>query len=236
MQFAPLYPWIYQILKPTFTSCLWSGEGSKKVIALTFDDGPHPRHTPQVLAALEQYQIKASFFWLGCCVENAPAIADQVYQAGHWIGLHGYHHQPFPLLSADDLQQSLLMTQQAIARACQIPFDDVQSHIRDVRPPIGLFTPTVLNRLHQWGYRPVMWSVVPEDWVRPGVDVVVRRTLRQVQNGSLIVLHDGYYGGDDVAAILHQLIPLLLRQGYQFITVDQLWQEHPYNYVDSPTA
>lgn len=70
-----------------------------------------------------------------------------------------------------------------------------------------------------------MWSVVPEDWVRPGVSVVVRRVLEQVQNGSLIVLHDGYSGGQDVAQTVAQLIPQLLQSGYHFVTIDQLWQQ-----------
>jgi peptidoglycan/xylan/chitin deacetylase (PgdA/CDA1 family) len=70
-----------------------------------------------------------------------------------------------------------------------------------------------------------MWSVVPEDWERPGVSVVVRRVLRQVRNGSLIVLHDGFCGGQDVAQTTAQLIPLLLEQGYHFVTIDQLWQQ-----------
>jgi peptidoglycan/xylan/chitin deacetylase (PgdA/CDA1 family) len=119
------------------------------------------------------------------------------------------------------LKQSLQKTQEAIAQACQIP----PENIRDVRPPNGLFTPQTLSLLHQWNYRPVMWSVVPEDWERPGVSVVVQRVLRQVQNGSLIVLHDGYCGGQDVAETTARLIPQLLQQGYHFVTIDQLWQQ-----------
>jgi peptidoglycan/xylan/chitin deacetylase (PgdA/CDA1 family) len=70
-----------------------------------------------------------------------------------------------------------------------------------------------------------MWSVVPEDWERPGVYVVVQRVLQQVQNGSLIVLHDGYCGGQDVAQTTAQLIPQLLQQDYHFVTIDQLRQQ-----------
>jgi peptidoglycan/xylan/chitin deacetylase (PgdA/CDA1 family) len=70
-----------------------------------------------------------------------------------------------------------------------------------------------------------MWSVVPEDWVRPGVSTVVQRVLQQVQNGSQIVLHDGTCGGQDVAAIAAQLVPQLLEQGFEFVTIDRLWQQ-----------
>ncbi|NEP29423.1 polysaccharide deacetylase family protein [Moorena sp. SIO3I6] len=222
MQFAPLYPILYQILKPAFPNCLWSGATDSPAIALTFDDGPHPHYTPKLLQVLNRYQVRASFFWLGVCVNQAPSVAREVYQQGHWLGLHGYYHQSFPFLKRDALKQSLLLTQDAIAQACQIHPDKV----KDVRPPNGLFTPRTLNILHQWNYRSVMWSVVPEDWKRPGVSIIVERVLKQVQNGSLIVLHDGYYGGQDVVETTGELIPQLLHQGYNFVSINQLWQEN----------
>ncbi len=225
MQLASVYPLLYKVLKPAFPDCLWSGRSDVKAIALTIDDGPHPAHTLPLLEVLDRYQIQASFFWLGICVQQFPAIARAVWQQDHWIGLHGYDHRSFPQLSTGALQQSLVETQQAIAQSCQLDFNEVQRRIRDVRPPNGLFTPRTLTDLERWNYRPVMWSVVPEDWVRPGIEVTVERILCQVQNGSLIVLHDGYNGGEDVAAIVAHMIPILLRRGYHFVTVDELWKQ-----------
>jgi peptidoglycan/xylan/chitin deacetylase (PgdA/CDA1 family) len=219
MQFAPLYPLIYRILQPTFSNCLWSGSSNSKDIAIAFDDGPHPQYTPQLLKVLDRYQIPASFFWLGVCVNRIPEVAKMVCERHHWIGLHGYDHRNFPMLSETELRNSLEQTQAAIYNACKIPPDKV----RDVRPPNGLFTPNTLKLLNQWNYRPVMWSVVPEDWHCPGVDTVVKRVMEQVKNGSNIVLHDGHYGGEDVAATVDLLIPKLLQQGYNFVTIDTLW-------------
>ncbi len=221
MQLAPLFPIFYQILKPAFPNCLWCGDHNSKMVALTFDDGPHPLYTRQLLEVLDRYKIKASFFWLGACVNRSPEIAKEVYSRGHWIGLHGYDHQNFPMLSPWELQHSLEKTLTAIYNACQLQPEQV----RDVRPPNGLFTPETLKLLRQWSYRPVMWSVVPEDWALPGTYTVVQRVLKQVRGGSLIVLHDGTHGGQDVAVTTQTLIPQLLELGYQFVTVDTLWQQ-----------
>jgi peptidoglycan/xylan/chitin deacetylase (PgdA/CDA1 family) len=216
---------MHRVLAPLFPGCLWSGIKDSAAIALTFDDGPHPQYTPQLLSALRRYSVPASFFWLGAYVQKSPEVARAVYEEGHWIGLHGYDHQPFIQMKASVLQSNLERTQAAIAQACGLDLIQVQKEVVDVRPPNGVFTARTLNLLRRWHYRPVMWSLITEDWTQPGCSVIVQRVLQQVQNGSLIVLHDGYYGGgQDVSATVSQLIPRLLDQGYQFVTVDQLWK------------
>ncbi|AFY44354.1 polysaccharide deacetylase family protein [Nostoc sp. PCC 7107] len=225
MQFAPFFPLIYRILQPSFPDCLWCGDRNSQAISLTFDDGPHPQYTHQVLQVLDRYNIKASFFWLGACVNRSPEVAKAVCDSGHWIGLHGYDHRSFPLLTPNELKESLVKTQAAIYDSCNL----LPEQVRDVRPPNGLFTPKTLNLFRQWNYRPVMWSVVPEDWVRPGITTVVQRVNQQVQNGSLIVLHDGVCGGQDVTATIEVLIPQLIQQGYKFVTVDNLWKYNQTN-------
>ena len=221
MQLAPLFPIIHPILKSAFPRCLWTGDVNRREIALTFDDGPHNRHTLELLKVLDITEIKASFFWLGCCVERHPEIAKAVCDRGHGIGLHGYQHISFPKLKPQELKQSLEDTQKAISKACDLD----PKLIRDVRPPNGFFTPQTLELLKQWEYRPVMWSVVPEDWVRPGVSTVVSRVVQQTVNGSIIVLHDGYCGGEDVEAAAAKIIPLLQDKGYNFVSIEQLWQQ-----------
>lgn len=224
MQLAPLYPLLYPVLATTFPHCLWHGNPDHRRIALTFDDGPHPSYSLPLLRCLDDLGITASFFWLGLCVQRYPAIAREIAHRGHGVGLHGYTHREFPLLSAAELQQSLAATQQAIATATARSLAEVQQQAIHVRPPNGIFLPQTIRQLQQWGYCPVMWSVVPEDWVEPGVDIVCRRVLEQVKNGSIIVLHDGVYGGAAVTEVVRQLVPELLRQGYEFVTIDQLWR------------
>ncbi|EKD06966.1 MULTISPECIES: polysaccharide deacetylase family protein [Limnospira] len=219
LQLAFLYPLLYPLLKFGFPNCLWSGNLSQRQIALTIDDGPHPQYTLELLQVLDYCQIKASFFWLGIFVEKYPKIAQEVHRRGHWIGIHGYQHKSFTRLNKRELKLSLDRTQSAICQICGLP----ENQVIYVRPPNGLFTGKTLQLLNNWNYRTVMWSVVPEDWVEPGVEVVSDRILRQTKNGSIIVLHDGYFGGCHVAETSAKVIPKLLKQGYEFVTIDQLW-------------
>ncbi|PSB00921.1 polysaccharide deacetylase family protein [Merismopedia glauca] len=221
MPLAYLTPVLYRCLKPIFPQCLWSGSRDEKVVALTFDDGPHPQYTSELLKVLDKYQVPATFFWLGVCVERSPKVALEVYHQKHQIGLHGYEHRSFINMTRHQLHQSLTKNRDVISQICG--HDGAQ--LTDVRPPNGLFTPQTLDWLQGWNYRPVMWSVVPVDWTRPGVNTVADRVLQQVQNGSVIVLHDGYSGGQDVAATVEQLIPLIRDRGYRFVTIDYLWQQ-----------
>ncbi len=220
MGLAPLLPYVHRLISPLFPGCLWQGNPARKEIALTFDDGPHPDYTLQLLEVLDEYQVTASFFWLGICVERAPEVARAVHEQGHWIGLHGYTHRSFPRMSGEQLLKSLEQTKDAISNTCHLNTKTLQ----DVRPPNGIATPHILAQLRQGGYRPVMWSVVPVDWVCPGPERVTQRILQQTRNGSILVLHDGFYGGQEVAQTARQFLPQLRRQGYQFVTIDHLWQ------------
>ncbi|MBC8121920.1 MAG: polysaccharide deacetylase family protein [Gemmatimonadaceae bacterium] len=213
------YSTLHWQLSRAFPACLWSGDPTRREVALTFDDGPHRRFTPGLLDVLDRYGVKATFFVLGRQVDNTPEIARDIYAAGHWLGLHGYDHQPF--LLSEGLKESLERTRQVISSACGLD----PRVIRDVRPPYGILTPWTLDALLAWGYRPVMWQVVSDDSLRPGVKVVVERTLRRTGNGALIVLHDGNDGCTDVAEATTRIVERLLAQGYRFVSVEQFWRQ-----------
>lgn len=221
MEFAPLYPWLYQFLKPQFPQCLWQGDPAQATVALTFDDGPHPDYTPPLLELLARHRVKASFFLIGSLVERHPTLVQEIYRQGHWLGIHGYEHRSFPWLSEQALRESLAKTQNAIANACDIS----PSQILDVRPPNGLFTPRILRQLTRDRYRTVMWSIVPEDWVNPGNRIVLKRIERQLHNGALIVLHDGFYGGQQVTEITRDLLCLLEKRSLEPLTIQDFWQQ-----------
>lgn len=214
------YPLLHRLGRVILPNCLWGGNGSVPVVTLTFDDGPHPEYTPALLDVLARHGVSATFFLLGDRVVRFPSVVRRIHEAGHQIGLHGYHHHPFLFYTPGALRSQLTAAQTAIADACGLPLDTV----RYVRPPYGLATAGMVTRLREWGFRPVMWGTFSEDGTYPGVEIVVRRTLDQTQAGSLIVLHDGIRGGQAVAQVADALIPALSERGYGFVTVDALWQ------------
>ena len=159
--FAPLYPHLYRVLAPMFPDCLWSAEPEQPLVCLSFDDGPHPQYTPQLLEVLEHLGVTANFFWLGAAVRRYPDVAREVFRRGHWLGLHGDTHRAFPQMRPEALQASLSATQAAIANACDRPLDWVQTHVRDVRPP--------------------QWSLYPQN---PTVTPLLAISSRHVECGA----------------------------------------------------
>ncbi|MFS8904360.1 polysaccharide deacetylase family protein [Synechococcus sp. H60.4] len=214
---SALYPLLHQGLKTLFPEALWElpADPSRQQVALTFDDGPHPQHTPALLQVLQEFQVPATFFVLGERVQRWPHLAWQIRQQGHGIGLHGWQHHSFTQLSRSELHNRLRRSQAALVAAC----GGIPEEYRAVRPPNGLFWPQTLVDLRRWGFFPVMWSVVPEDWLEPPVALVVERVLAQVRPGSLIVLHDGAQGGSQVAKVTRHLIPALREEGFDFVSL-----------------
>ena len=114
---------------------LFWGDTSRRELALTFDDGPHPQDTPRLLEVLEKYQVRATFHLVGRCVEHYPDLVRAIHQSGHQLALHCYRHLPFPLENPSRLHAGLDHTRQLIAEAAGI---EPQS-IRDLRTPYGIF-------------------------------------------------------------------------------------------------
>jgi len=212
-----LLPHLHPILQRQFPQALWVGPADRLDIALTFDDGPDPRDTPQLLDVLARHRVVATFFWLGERIQALPALARAAAAAGHQIAIHGYAHQAFPLLPATALRNQLDRTRQLIADASgQNP-----ATIHDVRPPFGVFTPRTLARLAEWQYRTVMWSVVPCHWLQPAAETV-QQVVQQTRAGAVLVLHEGQPCGPPVAVLADALISCL--RAWRLVTIDQLWQ------------
>jgi peptidoglycan/xylan/chitin deacetylase (PgdA/CDA1 family) len=214
-----LYPYMHALLRRQFPLALWMGSPDQRAIALTFDDGPHPHDTPQVLAVLAKHHVRATFFWLGNRIEELPTLAREVAAADHQLAIHGYAHHAFPLIPIRLLAEHLTRTRRLLAEAS----GREPAAIRAVRPPFGLFTPATLAHLTRWGYRPVMWSIVPLHWLQ-SAQQTIDHVVEQTTAGAVIVLHEGQRRGPAVAELTDAMITRLVAAQFQFVTIDQMWQ------------
>ncbi|MCL4527938.1 MAG: glycosyltransferase [Chloroflexi bacterium] len=201
----------------------WGGNDKTK-IAITFDDGPDPNWTPQILNILKQYNVPATFFVIGSSATQNPGLLQQIVNQGNEVGNHTYTH---PDLSAVPQEQEIIEL-----NATQRLFESVLGR-RSVlfRPPysedVEPDTPDQVKPLvmsGQLGYYTIGMQIDPQDYLQPGVDTIVQRVMDQVasSNGNVILLHDG--GGDrsQTIAALPLIIQGLQARGYRLVTVSDL--------------
>ena len=184
-------------------------ERHRKMIALTFDDGPDPTTTPQALSILKKFNAKATFFMVGKNVNAYPDIAKQVRKEGHQIGNHTWNHPQLPKLSLDSAKKEILDTQEAIQKAT-----GVQTKI--MRPPYG-----AINSAIQYGVDQsyIMWDVDSLDWKTHNTTAILNEVKKAVKPGSIILMHDIHQTTIDA---LPTVLDYLKSQGYTFVTVDEL--------------
>jgi peptidoglycan-N-acetylglucosamine deacetylase len=156
----------------------------ERVVALTFDDGPNPDATAAILDALGERGIKGSFFILGRHAERWPALVRRIAEEGHTVCNHGYHHRKLHLKSPGYVRKDLELGTSAIVDACGV-------RPTFFRAPHGFRSPWVTAIAASLGQRTVGWSRGVWDSARPGVDVIVERTVRAAKPGAILLLHDG---------------------------------------------
>jgi peptidoglycan/xylan/chitin deacetylase (PgdA/CDA1 family) len=196
---------------------LWYGNETRREIALTFDDGPHPRDTPGVLDVLAKHETSATFFLIGRDVEQNQALVKRIHQGGHQIGIHCYRHLPFPWEHPQTLRSHLDQTRDTLANLIGI----APANFRDLRPPYGLFNARLLTLLAEWNYRLVLWNCIPPHFLQPP-GWSVKQIMEATLPGSIIVLHDGHGHGSLAVQILESILPRLKSEGYEFVTIGQM--------------
>lgn len=188
-------------------------ETDERVVALTFDDGPDPTHTPRFLEVLDSHGVKGTFFMMGRNVERYPDVAREVLRRGHEIGNHSYSHRKLVLMSPRQMREEIENTDallRSIGVTGPIPF----------RPPHAakfVILPWVLTDMQKLS---VLGDVDPEEWKRPSADVMTESILRKVRPGSIIGLHDPM--GAESLRTLQRVLPALAARGYRFEKVSEL--------------
>ena len=184
-------------------------------IALSFDDGPHPRLTPIILSILEEYGIKATFFMVGENVGYYPAAARAVAEAGHEIGNHTFSHRKFDRLNEEDLRWEIFSCEEAISTVSDVP-------VRFIRPPEGQMSDSMRRVIGELDYRVILWDVDTRDWAHTSPEDICRHILDTVQAGDIILMHDFIGYNSPTPAALRLVIPALLERGFHFVTVGAL--------------
>jgi len=185
------------------------------MVALTFDDGPSP-FSSEVLAILQEFQARATFFLIGQEVVKYPSVARAEADVGNILGNHSYTHPYLRTLDLGEVRTQLEQTQRVLESATgAIP--------RWFRPPHGSIDGRVFGVAASLGLITAAWSVDPKDYERPGAEHITRHVLDHAQPGSIVLLHDG--GGDrrQTMEALPEMLGALRSRGYHFATLDELY-------------
>lgn len=190
---------------------LCRGNPSKRYVYITFDDGPHPEYTLQILDILNRYNVKAIFFVLGKKAEQFPHIIKAIKDSGHTIGNHGYSHRPVWILPPREAREEFDKTDKII-------FDIIGEKPRYLRPPWGGANLGLVSFFNGEDRPIVLWSIDSKDWQRRvGKEKIVERILKKIKPGDIILLHDGRW--DDISKrtveILSQIIGGIRDRGYE---------------------
>ncbi|WP_413380963.1 polysaccharide deacetylase family protein [Alkalihalobacillus sp. 1P02AB] len=187
-----------------------------KYVALTFDDGPHPKVTPQVLDTLSEYGAKATFYMLGTQVEYYPGLVQEVARLGHEIGNHSMSHPNLVTLEPKRIKHELEETSLQIEEA-------VGFRPSTMRPPYGSYNDGVISLISDIGIPMVLWSVDSLDWKSRDKDEINKVILNNVHDGAIILMHDIHQATADA---LPHLMKELDQQGYEFVTVSELLEQN----------
>ena len=187
--------------------CGTSGEPKK--IALTFDDGPYPKYTEQLLDGLKERGVVATFFVTGENAENYPDIIRREQDEGHLIGNHTYNHVELCKISKEAARTEIEATNQEI-------YDITGEYPMWLRPPYGEWQKNLDFYVNMF---PVLWDIDTLDWKSQNVNAVMQIVESEIEDGAVILMHDAYQSSVDAAL---QIVDLLTAQGYEFVTVDEL--------------
>jgi peptidoglycan/xylan/chitin deacetylase (PgdA/CDA1 family) len=187
-----------------------------KVIALTFDDGPWPRSTLQILEILKKNNIKATFFMVGEPLEEYPQIGQKVVEDGHAIGNHTWHHWY--------RKMNLATVTHEIEDTAALIYKLTGVKTAMFRPPGGVLNNGLVDYAKKHNYFVALWSSDSTDYRRPSVPALIHNVLKDVHPGGMVLMHDG--GGDRSRTVqaLPKIIAELKKRGYKFVTIPELLQ------------
>lgn len=184
-------------------------EDVAKKIALTFDDGPHPRYTEQLLDGLKERNVVATFFVTGENAQNYPNIIRREQAEGHLIGNHTYSHIQLTSGNRETFREELVKTNEILENI-------TGEKVSFVRPPYGSWDKSFEKELNMF---PVLWNIDPLDWCSHNAECIAAKVVEKAGDGDIILMHD-YYDTSVTAAL--EVVDVLQKRGFQFVTVEEI--------------
>ncbi|HSV73025.1 MAG TPA: polysaccharide deacetylase family protein [Chthonomonadales bacterium] len=191
---------------------VWRGPAHRRVVALTFDDGPRPGVTEALLAVLERERVPATFFVIGRHVAAHPDLTRRLGANGNQVENHSYTHRNLTAIPEAEAERELVRTSAAVEMATGRP-------ARFFRPPGGNTSPAVSRIAARWGLTPAMWTVGADTYEQTTPDMLTEFVIGTVEAGSIVLLHNGRML---TVQALPRIIDGLRRRGFGFVTLDQL--------------
>lgn len=202
--FIEQMPDIVRLLYPTV---LWRKDKDKKVIYLTFDDGPTEEITHWILKTLDEFGVKATFFCIGNNAEKHPEIVDEIRQNGHSVGIHGYSHV-----------RGLYKKQEEYLNDIKKSESIIKSKI--FRPSHGRIYPSQVKKLNELGYKVVLWDVITRDYdTNLKEEEVLKIAKKYTRNGSIVVFHDSLKAEKNMKYAFPLAVKYWIDNGYTFETL-----------------
>lgn len=184
-------------------------------IALTFDDGPHPRYTKQILDILDEYGIKATFFVIGINAKYYPETLESIVEKGHEIGNHTYTHPHVSTINSETILSEIESCEEIIHS-----LSDYRTKL--FRPPEGMVDGDVKSVLKQLDYKVILWDIDTRDWAHTSPTEICNTVVSKISSGDIILMHDYVGHNSPTPEALRMFIPKLLEKGYRFVVVSEL--------------
>ncbi|MCX6136486.1 MAG: polysaccharide deacetylase family protein [Ignavibacteriales bacterium] len=195
------------MLEFLFPQIIWRMETPG--ICLTFDDGPHPSATQQVLDVLRSFSVPATFFVTGKNVENNCALLQKIDADGHAIGIHGYQHRRWDAFSVRRTSDEIQRCMSACRRCGVVP-------AQLYRPPHGFFTPATWTSARAMGLRVILWSTLTGDFTRRSENAILSTVLHRLNDGAILVFHDNDLTTGRINSLLPRCIEAIAARGFSF--------------------
>lgn len=184
---------------------------NKPMVALTFDDGPHYKYTPQILDALKKYNGAATFFMLGPRVPECQSVIKRMVEEGHQLGNHTYNHKSLVKLNLTDLTNEVEGTNRELQKVV-----GQTSHV--VRPPYGACNDFVRQNVN---CPLINWCIDTQDWKTKNTPSIIQEATKNVHDGDIILMHDIYA---TTANAVEEICRILTNKGYQLVTIDEMFE------------